>query len=239
MSPGPKTTKSKKQAPDRLTLYTPSYPGGNWLAQDQRSETTKSPARLTLYIPDPKNDQVKNSSPHWAYPTHVPNRLTPYMPDPRKRPSPPTGLPYTYPRTQKRPSPNPSPRLPYPIHALGSKRPSPKTTPRTALPYAFQIQRNDDPVEVSSPRPAYPIHIPDPKNDQVRDRGPRSPYPTHAGPQRHRGLPSPSSPIRPRRGGVLTGKSRRRRAYPQQIVTTRLLYCLQDPFAHLSRLQRI
>ena len=34
-------------------------------------------------------------------------------------------------------------------------------------------------------------------------------------------------------------KSRRRRAYPQQIVTTRLLYCLQDPFAHLSRLQRI
>jgi len=35
------------------------------------------------------------------------------------------------------------------------------------------------------------------------------------------------------------GKSRRRRAYPQQIVTTRLLYCLQDPFAQLSRLQRI
>jgi hypothetical protein len=34
-------------------------------------------------------------------------------------------------------------------------------------------------------------------------------------------------------------KSRRRRAYPQQIVTTRLLYCLQDPFAQLSRLQRI
>ena len=41
----------------------------------------------------------------------------------------------------------------------------------------------------------------------------------------------------PRR--VVTGKSRRRRAYPQQIVTTRLLYCLQDPFAQLSRLQRI
>ena len=34
-------------------------------------------------------------------------------------------------------------------------------------------------------------------------------------------------------------KSRQRRAYPQQIVTTRLLYCLQDPFAQLSRLQRI
>lgn len=35
------------------------------------------------------------------------------------------------------------------------------------------------------------------------------------------------------------GKSRRKRACPQQIVTTRLLYCLQGPFAQLSRLQRI
>jgi hypothetical protein len=35
------------------------------------------------------------------------------------------------------------------------------------------------------------------------------------------------------------GKSRRSTAYPQQIVTTRLLYCLQDRFAQLSRLQRI
>lgn len=35
------------------------------------------------------------------------------------------------------------------------------------------------------------------------------------------------------------GKSRRRTAYPQQIVTTRLLYCLQYPVAHLSRIQRI
>lgn len=38
---------------------------------------------------------------------------------------------------------------------------------------------------------------------------------------------------------LLLRKSRRRRAYPQQIVTTRLLYCLQDPFAHPSRLQGI
>lgn len=37
----------------------------------------------------------------------------------------------------------------------------------------------------------------------------------------------------------LLRKSRRSRAYPQQIVTTRLLYCLQDPFAHQSRLQGI
>jgi hypothetical protein len=45
---------------------------------------------------------------------------------------------------------------------------------------------------------------------------------------------------RPSRGRSETlGKSRRRTAYPQQIVTTRLLYCLQDRFAQLSRLQRI
>lgn len=51
----------------------------------------------------------------------------------------------------------------------------------------------------------------------------------------------PSSPLRrPSRGRSVTlGKSRRRTAYPQQIVTTRLLYCLQDRFAQLSRLQRI
>ncbi len=43
----------------------------------------------------------------------------------------------------------------------------------------------------------------------------------------------------PSRGRPALGKSRRRTAYPQQIVTTRLLYCLQDRFAQLSRLQRI
>ena len=46
-------------------------------------------------------------------------------------------------------------------------------------------------------------------------------------------------PICPPVGDSHRGKSRRRTAYPQQIVTTRLLYCLQDPFAQLSRLQRI
>ena len=50
----------------------------------------------------------------------------------------------------------------------------------------------------------------------------------------------PSPLRRPSRGRSVTlGKSRRRTAYPQQIVTTRLLYCLQDRFAQLSRLQRI
>ena len=40
-------------------------------------------------------------------------------------------------------------------------------------------------------------------------------------------------------GRVYTHKSRPRLAYPQQIVTTRLLYYLQDQVAQLSRLQRI
>ncbi len=39
--------------------------------------------------------------------------------------------------------------------------------------------------------------------------------------------------------GSQARESRRRRAYPQQIVTTRLLYYLQDPFAQQSRLQWI
>jgi hypothetical protein len=51
-------------------------------------------------------------------------------------------------------------------------------------------------------------------------------------------LPS-TTPTWPRLAEPKLGKSRRRTAYPQQIVTTRLLYCLQDRFAQLSRLQRI
>lgn len=52
---------------------------------------------------------------------------------------------------------------------------------------------------------------------------------------------SHTSPLRgpPWEARETSGKSRRRTAYPQQIVTTRLLYCLQDRFAQLSRLQRI
>ena len=54
-----------------------------------------------------------------------------------------------------------------------------------------------------------------------------------------RGIIHRRSPRTAARAPENTGKSRRRRAYPQQIVTTRLLYCLQDRFAQLSRLQRI
>ena len=68
---------------------------------------------------------------------------------------------------------------------------------------------------------------------QVRAEPPaRRTYPAPARPQRRK-------PRKAHQRRALAGKSRRRRVYPQQIVTTRLLYCLQDPFAQLSRLQRI
>ena len=53
--------------------------------------------------------------------------------------------------------------------------------------------------------------------------------------------PSPSTTgTRPVRSmGEVKDKSRQRRAYAQQLVTTRLLDCLHDPVAQLSRLQRI
>jgi hypothetical protein len=88
------------------------------------------------------------------------------------------------------------------------------------------------------PRPQPPPAAPETESAEL-------PYnPRGAGVRRRAGArpqpPSSSDPT-PRRGAGLikSEKSRRRRAYPQQIVTTRLLYCLQDPFAQLSRLQRI
>ena len=91
-----------------------------------------------------------------------------------------------------------------------------------------------------------------PPGERKRGGPPSSPG-TFSGAQTRRPPPlRPSSPRSPASPGVPPipllgppvrrapgGKSRRRRAYPQQIVTTRLLYCLQDPFAQLSRLQRI
>ena len=77
--------------------------------------------------------------------------------------------------------------------------------------------------------------------DHTRLPTPPSRTHTHAHNTRtHAHTPSPPRKARRQhRRRALAGKSRRRRAYPQQIVTTRLLYCLQDPFAQLSRLQRI
>lgn len=57
---------------------------------------------------------------------------------------------------------------------------------------------------------------------------------THLPPPRVWTLPS-----RPCSLPHFAGKSRRTRAYPQQVAATRPLHCLQDPDAHQSRLQGI
>ena len=103
--------------------------------------------------------------------------------------------------------------LPYTTHSPG---------PKTVHP-SDQVQ------------PAYPT--PSPSPDDSHPEGDRHP---HTAKSRRATLhPSATPPTRPRLAGHTLGKSRRRTAYPQQIVTTRLLYCLQDRFAQLSRLQRI
>jgi hypothetical protein len=93
-----------------------------------------------------------------------------------------------------------------------------------------------NPKPVPSSQTSYPEntsrrHVPPLEG---RDRPPSLPPPNNPTPTNPSNSPAAPEPRR-----IAAGKSRRRRAYPQQIVTTRLLYCLQDPFAHLSRLQRI
>ena len=108
------------------------------------------------------------------------------------------------------------------------------------------------PTKAASSQAAYPAPPSRrSKTGQQGDRARPSPsasQPAYPAPRPGQRLQSPppsprsSSPVRlaeRNRWRALAGKSRRRRAYPQQIVTTRLLYCLQDPFAQLSRLQRI
>jgi hypothetical protein len=86
-------------------------------------------------------------------------------------------------------------------------------------------------------RPTYPIP---PPSQASRATAAKSDRPTlHRPPRTHRNVSHSVILCTHPRRAVKLEKSRRRRAYPQQIVTTRLLYCLQDPFAQLSRLQRI
>lgn len=74
----------------------------------------------------------------------------------------------------------------------------------------------------------------------------KSDYPGTTSRQAVSGAAAPSNPpkcrepsLAPRAGDASVGNRGKDSAYPQQIVTTRLLYCLQDRFAQLSRLQRI
>jgi hypothetical protein len=108
--------------------------------------------------------------------------------------------------------------------------------------------------------PAYPVTRPRrnessrlPSQGSTQQVGPPTLHHTHRGtasaapgpprppkaPRPHPREPKTLPYAGPDSRGPALGKSRRRTAYPQQIVTTRLLYCLQDRFAQLSRLQRI
>ncbi len=124
-----------------------------------------------------------------------------------------------------------------------SRRPSPADLPYTCaarygVAYPIGTTHWPGPKTVhpsDQVQPAYPTPIPSP-DDSHPEGGP----PSHTPKSRRATLHPPATPpTRPRLAGHTLGKSRRRTAYPQQIVTTRLLYCLQDRFAQLSRLQRI
>jgi hypothetical protein len=146
----------------------------------------------------------------------------------------PPGLPTT-PSDQVRPTyPVPPAQLPYtstyptPPVRRRPRRPSPADLPCTS---AATAQSNGRVLRASLPY-THPVA------GRFPPRGGRPPARTTKS-SRATLHPLPTPPTRPRLAGRTLGKSRRRTAYPQQIVTTRLLYCLQDRFAQLSRLQRI
>ena len=154
----------------------------------------------------------------------------------RAVPPPPSGYPaadiarraagFRFPHTHKS-----SPRRPRPAEPLRLPCTSSPSLRTRASALAAGLARRG---ESTAPRSAA-----NPPETRAGDSG-AGPYPQATVPSQVRWLPRPlgAAACLPARRAP-HGKSRRRRAYPQQIVTTRLLYCLQDPFAHLSRLQRI
>jgi hypothetical protein len=217
--------------------------------------TSRLPSRLpctyqTAY-------QVAYPAPRTAYPAPLPpHTKSPTLHLPADLPCTPNSLPCTSPNAYQ-------PTYPAPPATYQVAIPPPPERP-TLHPSAHLPSRRLAASQLAYPAP--PSHSsktgrrgalarPSPSHGQV----PRSPKPPtlHRGPGGDEAADSatppsphrvaqhttpPSSPVRlaeRNRWRALAGKSRRRRAYPQQIVTTRLLYCLQDPFAQLSRLQRI
>ena len=206
--------------------------------QNSRSSHSKKlrPHNLSLST-QPSRDTLRPTPHRPAHRAHPRSTLLPTPHPSGKRPSrdtlrptpPPPFAPRclpptcTLPLTPHRPShqgayPPPAPSRLSPTN-LAAYPPPLRETTKSKYPAAY-------------PRPGVSWEI-----DQV---GTPCRLPPTPGRPRRRRTPAPvKSPVRRAAGRALAGKSRRRRVYPQQIVTTRLLYCLQDPFAHLSRLQRI
>jgi hypothetical protein len=166
----------------------------------------------------------------------------PYDPFPRPRqpPQPPQGKPSHAATLHQLPcTAYPAPATRHPAYPI----PGPRYRPPRAQPHRGpRLPYNDRPPATKAPasRPARQRKTESADLPYTRPRegscAPRRTLSSARG--------APASHVFPRlepapRRAVVSGKSRRRRAYPQQIVTTRLLYCLQDPFAQLSRLQRI
>ena len=194
-----------------------------------------------------QNPSTLHRPPRTALPSRLPCTGHPPASQP-VYPGPPTQPVYPGPPTKARP---PEPSTP--------DRPPPSRLPRTAHPEPSTLCRPPSPSTLGRPPPGQvpPSRAVYPGPTSVPSTWPspsRAVYPGPAARQGRKGrrpltdrrskhprlsLSSPRKARRRHRRRALAGKSRRRRAYPQQIVTTRLLYCLQDPFAQLSRLQRI
>ena len=164
------------------------------------------------------------------------------------------GSPSAYPRATTASTPT-YPTPPYPIPQPTSlAHPAKSTRPTLHRPTLYPQPTRPSPHRPTLERPAHQarlpprpsprrptLHCPAPSPCRgwpaVGDRSPSLPRPSPPRPTRELAGPTPIQPRFPEL--ALGRKSRRRTAYPQQIVTTRLLYCLQDRFAQLSRLQRI
>lgn len=223
-----------------------------WLKTDSRAAKVNLENRLSAWptpglpccLPPtctkaPTPHRTEQLTPHLhqgAYPPPAPDlpcRLPPTCPGKIDQAEIPRGLPPTCP--ENRPSRN-------------------TTLPTSRLPWRLRRKRQSK-YHAAYPPPSVSREIGQAGNDQVKylaaslgnrpsrkrqSQNTKAPTPHPAPPKASARTPAPvSPPVRRATGRALAGKSRRRRVYPQQIVTTRLLYCLQDPFAHLSRLQRI
>ena len=173
-----------------------------------------------------------NNSPGFAYPAPPAGAL----PAPGGRRSPPSQA------LRRAPRPAHARRDSRAAFHFPQKYPAPRPAARPARDDRAQVRATYPTPAAGNARPDLPCTDRAPRRSTRPGAQVRPAYPTPAPPGPSPGDRSP--PEEPPYGGpnqwdALLGKSRRRTAYPQQIVTTRLLYCLQDRFAQLSRLQRI
>lgn len=118
MARAPRTAQTTKSLPGGLTLYMPTekarqVPRSAYPIHPKSKNLTKSkpkpPDRLTLHLP--------YTCPHQMHPGNPIDLPRARAPQNRGPPSPPIGLPYTYPIHARTNRPALRPRSAYPIHA--------------------------------------------------------------------------------------------------------------------------